>query len=104
MAKKLRKIGLSLSLLFAGGLAAEKLANKSQVEKSGADKAVAGSVVKSGPDTYKSEGNMSPESVPGFAGNKIIENKPENQKMSDSEKWKVHNSGPDTLRSDEYKH
>lgn len=100
MGKKLRKLGLSLSLLFGAGLAADKIAGRNSAEKVGADKAVASSVVKSGPDTYKSEGNMSPESVPGFVPDKIVEKKLENQKMSDPEKWKVHKSGPDTYKSE----
>ena len=84
---------------------AEKIAGRNSAEKAETGGTPENFAVKiESADTVKSNGNMSPESVPGFVPDKVVEKKLENHKMSDPEKWKVHKSGPDTFRSDEYNH
>ena len=60
--------------------------------------AIKNEVVKSGPDTFKTDGNISMvEVIEDMTGEKA------SVEGDDSEKFKVHKSGPDTLKSDEYK-
>ncbi len=126
--KKVRKLGLSMALLFGAGSMADKVAGKNSAEKIGSNKPAAefkienskkryevigNEVVKSGADTYKSEGNMGMErdlsdemelepivvTAPRYRPE--IEDK---KNSGDKESFKVQKSGADTLKSDQYEH
>ena len=107
MGKRLRKLGLSLSLLLGGGFVAEKIAGRNSAEKAETGGTPENFAVKiESADTVKSNGNMSPESVPGFIKDESSERSEVQLQNNEgvNEKFKVHKSGPDTFRSDEYKH